>query len=78
MSIDFILDERARELAGEYHRWMDLKRTGKLVEYAVKYNPDIVNADYFKGTNGQNKILRPIPLTAINLNEAKVEQNPGY
>ena len=78
VSIDFILDERARELAGEYHRWMDLKRTGKLVEYAVKYNPDIVNADYFKGTNGQNKILRPIPLTAINLNEAKVEQNPGY
>lgn len=78
LSIDFILDERARELTGEYHRWMDLKRTGKLIEYSVKYNPDIANADYFKGTDGQNKILRPIPLDAINLNKAKVTQNPGY
>lgn len=78
VSIDFILDERARELAGEYHRWMDLKRTGKLIEYAVKYNPNIIGADYFKGVDGQNKILRPIPLDAINLNQAKVEQNPGY
>ena len=57
---------------------MDLKRTGKLIEYAVKYNPNIIGADYFKGVDGQNKILRPIPLDAINLNQAKVEQNPGY
>lgn len=78
LSIDFILDERARELAGEYHRWMDLKRTGKLVEYCVKYNPDVPSADYFKGTDGQNKILRPIPLAAINLNQAPMKQNPGY
>jgi len=78
LSIDFILDERGRELAGEYHRWMDLKRTGKLIEYCVKYNPEITGEDFFKGTDGQNKILRPIPRDAIDLNHADVQQNPGY
>lgn len=71
MTIDYILDERARELAGEYHRWADLKRTGKLIEYAEKYNPDIS-----KGAIGE-KTLRPIPLAAKELNPA-LDQNPGY
>lgn len=30
--LDYVLDERARELAGEQMRWYDLKRTGKLLE----------------------------------------------
>ena len=37
--VDFILDERARELTGETTRWFDLTRTGKLVERVQKYNP---------------------------------------
>lgn len=40
LTLDFILDERARELGGEQQRWFDLKRTGKLLERVKAYNPD--------------------------------------
>ena len=86
--IDFILDERARELAGEYHRWMDLKRTGRLVLYVANgsyngktcyaYNHDNIKVSDFVGNDGNYKILRPIPLDAINRNKEEVEQNPGF
>ena len=78
VNIDFILDERARELAGEYVRWTDLKRTHKLVEYATKYNEDGIQEANMKGPDGKYQILRPIPQAAIDLNQAKVQQNPGY
>ncbi|MEZ4902613.1 MAG: RagB/SusD family nutrient uptake outer membrane protein [Spirosomataceae bacterium] len=32
LTMDFIMEERARELADEQTRWLDLKRWGKLVE----------------------------------------------
>ncbi|WP_321480182.1 RagB/SusD family nutrient uptake outer membrane protein [uncultured Bacteroides sp.] len=78
VDIDFILDERARELAGEYVRWTDLKRTHKLVEYVTLYNEDGVLESAMKGPDGKYKTLRPIPQAAIDLNQAHVEQNPGY
>ncbi len=78
VNIDFILDERARELAGEYVRWTDLKRTHKLVEYVTQYNEDGVLESAMKGPDGKYKTLRPIPQAAIDLNQAHVEQNPGY
>ncbi|MCD9854330.1 RagB/SusD family nutrient uptake outer membrane protein [Epilithonimonas sp. JDS] len=78
-NIDYILDERGREMLGEYTRWFDLKRTGKLVERTVKYNYKITNASQFAGNNGQQKILRPIPQTVIDLNQNKnFPQNPAY
>lgn len=77
-NIDTILDERARELFGEYHRWFDLKRTGKLVERASLHNYLIDEAN-FNGANGQLKILRPIPQVAIDLNQNRdFPQNPAY
>lgn len=78
MNIDFILDERAREMLGEYNRWFDLKRTGKLVERASKYN-FLIKQSNFNGNNGQLKILRPIPQAAIDLNQnSNFKQNPAY
>lgn len=78
MNIDFILDERAREMAGEYVRWTDLKRTHKLVQYVTQYNEDNIKESAMVGTDGKYKTLRPIPQAAIDLNQADVEQNPGY
>lgn len=83
ITIDYILDERAREMAGEYCRWNDLKRTGKLKEYASMYNSDIKNLinlgiEPFKGIDGKDKILRPLPSTALDANKANMPQNPGY
>lgn len=74
MNIDYILNERARELAGEYHRFADLTRTGKLKEYVEKYNPDMT-----AGQITSKYYLRPIPLAAIELNPALADkQNEGW
>lgn len=74
MNIDYILNERARELAGEFHRWADLSRTGKLAEYVERHNPDIS-----AGQVDNKFLLRPIPLAAIELNPALAgKQNPGW
>jgi hypothetical protein len=80
VTIDEILDERGRELVGEFHRWFDLKRTGKLVERVLKYNKDVRGTpNAFVGKDGNLKILRPIPQVALNLNSNKtVTQNPAY
>ncbi len=72
IDIDFILDERARELCGEHLRWFDLRRTGKLGERISQYNPDIT---LFK----PHHVLRPISQTELDavLND-DFQQNPGY
>jgi hypothetical protein len=74
VTIDFILDERAREFVGEQLRWFDLKRTGKLLERVKLYNPDA--APNIKDFH----LLRPIPQVEIDVMQNKNEfvQNPGY
>lgn len=77
-NIDYILDERGRELLGEYKRWFDLKRTGTLVARASTHNYKIKAAN-FVGVDGKLKILRPIPQSVLDLNQNKdFPQNPGY
>ncbi|MCD7973265.1 MAG: RagB/SusD family nutrient uptake outer membrane protein [Candidatus Azobacteroides sp.] len=73
VSIDFILDERGRELFGEIPRRIDLMRTGKLVERANKYNPGVAG----KATSKYN--LFPIPQNIIDLNiDREMPQNPEW
>lgn len=74
VTIDFVLDERARELVGEYKRWPDLKRTGKLIERTKAHNILAARANKLD----QHCLLRPIPQTIIDQDTGKFPQNPGY
>jgi len=77
MTLDFVLDERARELIGEENRRLTLMRTGTLVTRALRLNAN----DAQKPTTGltATNLLLPIPLSEIQLNkDAVLDQNPGY
>lgn len=73
VDLDYILDERMRELYCEELRMVTLCRMGKLVERNRKYNPKT-------GTTIQDHHnLWPIPYSEIERNVyATMEQNPGY
>ena len=76
VDIDYLLDERARELYGEEFRQITLRRTGKFLERTRMYN----NNPVFPGQNVQDRnVLWPIPQDAIDLNiDGNLPQNPGY
>lgn len=74
VTLDFILDERSRELFAEDCRWWDLSRTKTLVARVQQYNPE-----GSAGVQSYN-MLRPIPQQQIDLvtEGPPFPQNPGY
>ncbi len=76
ITLDFIMDERERELAGEFQRWYDVTRPGAsfFLSRVAKYNPK-------SKPNLQAKhLLRPVPQSQIDgvVVGPKYPQNPGY
>ena len=76
VTLDYILDERARELLAEENRRMTLVRFGKLAERVLNLNSS------YQGQGAGIKpynMLMPIPQSEIDLNKnASLDQNPGY
>lgn len=76
INIDYILDERVRELYGEEWRLIILRRTGKLIERVRKYNDNPICPGAFIQ---EHNFRWAIPQPQIDLNVgAKFAQNPGY
>jgi len=82
--LNFIFNERTRELLGEWNRWEELSRAGLLITRAKAFNPEAA-----PNITANKHELRPIPQAFIdalqnedgsNLSDAekKAWQNPGY
>ncbi len=76
VDINYLLDERARELYGEEQRSFVLLRNGVFLQRTRQYNDNPL----YPGSNVQDyNTLWPIPQDFIDLNiGATIGQNPGY
>ena len=69
-----VVDERAWELAGEFHRWYDMTRLEMVEQVVAARDP---KEDPIQSKNIRNSYLAPIPSYDMLLNP-QWTQNPGY
>jgi hypothetical protein len=72
ITLDYLLDERARELDGEQCRWYDLVRTQTLATRVNQYNPEA------GGRVDEHFNRRPIIQNELDRTLGGYEQNCGY
>lgn len=72
MTLDRLLEERGCEMFGEHDRWLDLKRTGTLLDRAT-LNPLV---KYYNNLS-EKHLVRPIPYNE-RIKVKGLTQNDGY
>jgi hypothetical protein len=80
VDLDYILDERIRELYGEERRWNTLLRMGGAIpnDRIIQHAYWIADNPTWSGSLGTD-FLFPIPQSVIDSNlDAVIEQNPGW
>lgn len=80
-ALDFVRNERRIELAGEGHRYEDIRRYGNDYASRVMSGPTLAPNGYLVVDKSwdQRLLLMPIPQSAIDLNpNLAKDQNPGY
>jgi hypothetical protein len=74
---DAVLRERLYELAFEFDRWFDLKRTGKLIPVVTAQAAFLRGLGISRGVPTATNLVLPIPQSELDANPGLV-QNPGY
>lgn len=72
ITLDYLLEERSRELDGEQCRWYDLVRTQTLVARVNQYNEDA------GGRCDAHFMKRPYPQSQLDRTQGGFAQNCGY
>jgi hypothetical protein len=72
ITLDYLLDERAREMDAEQSRWYTLVRTKTLVSRVNQYNLDAA------GNCEAHFMRRPIPQNQLDRTQGGYPQNCGY
>ena len=81
VTVDMIMDEKSKELFAEGHRYFDMIRLNKTIEFNDEFITPAVVITHREKTIDRTfyKIILPISQEEMDANPAiKTQQNPGY